>query len=174
VDIVDPARRNVELKAEDPDPRWSLEICRSLGASDEGSISQRDTYFNVSTGGLKLREESPGAPHLVQFNRASEPRQRLSSYRIVAVKDSGTLRAALAESLGELGVVTKRRHLLLWKSVRIHLDDVEGLGRFIELEAVAPTDSDLAHEHELVAELRDALRITDDRLCATGYAEQLF
>lgn len=58
-------------------------------------------------------------------------------------------------------------------SVRIHLDEVEQLGTFIEVEAVAPPDSDLTHEHRLVAELRDALGITDERLVALGYAEQL-
>lgn len=76
-------------------------------------------------------------------------------------------------AIGIRGVVAKRRHLLLWQSVRIHLDEVERLGTFIELEAVAPADSDLDHEHRLVAELRDALRITDERLVALGYAAQL-
>lgn len=71
------------------------------------------------------------------------------------------------------GVVEKRRRLFLWRQVRIHLDDVRGLGRFIELEAVAPPESDLSHEHRLVAELRDVFAITDDRLCARGYAGQL-
>lgn len=167
------ARRNVELKASDPDPQRSLETCRSLGATDRGVILQRDTYFDVPTGGLKLREETPGTPHLIQFSRASRPQQRQSTYRIVEVADSATLRVALAESLGERGVVVKRRHLLLWNAVRIHLDDVEGLGRFIEIEAVAPPDSDLTREHQVVRELREALLIADARLCADGYAEQL-
>jgi adenylate cyclase class 2 len=57
--------------------------------------------------------------------------------------------------------------------VRIHVDDVEHLGTFIELEAVAPPDSDLSHEHELISELRGAFAITDERLVAVGYAKQL-
>lgn len=136
-------------------------------------IAQRDTYFEVARGGLKLREEQPGGPHLIQFERASEPQQRESRYRMIEVSDGAVLRAALAVAIGIRGVVVKRRHLLLWRSVRIHLDEVEQLGAFIELEAVAPADSDLTHEHRLVAELRDALRITDDRLVAEGYAAQL-
>ncbi len=166
-------RRNIELKATDPDPSASLAVCRALGAEDHGTIVQRDTYFDVARGGLKLREEQPGRPHLIQFERASEPQQRESRYRIVEVGDSEALREALASAIGIRGVVAKRRHLLLWRSVRIHLDEVEQLGTFIELEAVAPTDSDLAHEHRLVAELRDALGITDERLIALGYAAQL-
>jgi adenylate cyclase class IV len=93
--------------------------------------------------------------------------------RIIEVSDGAALCAALAAAIGIRGVVAKRRHLLLWQSVRIHLDEVEQLGTFIELEAVAPADSDLAHEHRLVAELRDALGITDERLVAVGYAAQL-
>lgn len=173
VDGSSPARQNVELKAKDPDPERSLEICRQLEAEDRGVIFQRDTYFEVASGGLKLREESPGTPHLVQFQRADEARERLSSYRIVAIDDGASARAALREVLGERGTVVKRRRLFLWRNVRIHLDEVEGLGSFLELEAVAPADSDLQHEYELVAELRDAFSITDELLCAHGYADQL-
>jgi len=170
---VDRPRRNVELKATDPDPARSLEVCRTLGAADRGVIGQRDTYFNVDHGGMKLREETPGSPHLIQFGRADEPQQRLSSYRIVPVADAAGLRAALTAALGVRAVVVKRRHLLLWDSVRIHLDDVDGLGMFIELEAVAPPESDLTLEHAVIAELREAFAIGDDRLCATGYVAQL-
>lgn len=166
-------RRNIELKAADPDRALSLEACRGLGARDEGVLWQRDTYFNVSAGGLKLREQEPGQPHVIQFERTDEPQQRESRYRIVDVGDTEALLAALSRALGVAVVVTKRRHLFLWQNVRIHLDDVEHLGTFIELEAVAPADSDLQHEHELVGQLREAFSITDDRLIPTGYAKQL-
>lgn len=83
------------------------------------------------------------------------------------------MRAALEAALGSRGTVEKRRHLFLWNGVRIHLDEVIGLGPFIELEAVAPPESDLVKEHQLIAELRAAFEITDDRLCAAGYAGQL-
>lgn len=166
-------RRNIECKARDPHPGRSLEVCRRLGAEDHGEILQRDTYFEVTNGGLKLREERPGKPHLIQFERANEPEQRESRYRIIEVDDGPMLSAALAAAIGVRVIVAKRRRLFLWRDVRIHLDEVEGLGRFIELEAVAPPDSDLTREHRLIAELRDALEITDERLVAVGYAEQL-
>ena len=171
---VEDPRRNVELKARDPDPEASLRTCRQLaGVEDHGEISQRDTYFEVATGGLKLREENPGRPHLIQFDRPSEPQQRESRYRIIEVDDGTALRAALAAAIGIRGVVAKRRYLLLWRNVRIHLDTVEELGNFIELEAVASADSDLTVEHQLVEKLRTVLEITDERLIALGYAEQL-
>jgi adenylate cyclase class IV len=137
--------RNIELKATDGTPARSLEICLTLGAEDQGELWQQDTYFEVATGGLKLREESPGRPHLIQFERADEPQQRESRYRIIEVDNGPVLRAALARALGVRVTVVKHRHLLLWRNVRIHLDTVEGLGTSIELEAVAPPDSDLTH-----------------------------
>lgn len=166
-------RRNIELKAIDPDPACSLEVCRALDAQDEGVLWQRDSYFNVSTGGLKLREQRPGRAHLIQFERAEEPQQRASRYRIIETDDPQTLLAALTAALGINVAVTKHRHLFLWRDVRIHLDDVERLGTFIELEAVAPADSDLRHEYALVKQLREAFSITDDRLSARGYSQQL-
>jgi adenylate cyclase class IV len=166
-------RLNLELKASDADPARSLEICRALGAQDEGLLWQRDTYFDARMGGLKLREQDPGRPHLIQFERADIPQPRESRYRIVEVGDAPMLLEALTRALGVTVAVTKHRHLLRWRNVRIHLDEVEHLGAFIELEAVATADSDLRHEHRLVRELRDALSITDDRLIATGYAAQL-
>ncbi len=79
-------RRNIECKASDPDPAASLIVCRTLGAEDHGEIRQRDTYFAVPRGGLKLREEQPGRPHLIQFERAGEPQQRESRYRIAEMR----------------------------------------------------------------------------------------
>lgn len=166
-------RRNVELKAHDSDPETSRQTCLSLGAKDRGEIAQRDTYFAVTSGGLKLREEHPGLAHLIQYERASEPQQRESRYRIINVSEPEMMIEVLAASIGVRGIVVKRRRLLLWQSVRIHLDEVERLGSFIELEAVAPASSDLAHEYELIAELREALAISDERLVSLGYADQL-
>lgn len=167
------AQRNIELKAIDPAPARSIEICRRLEAEYRGLIWQRDSYFDVPFGGLKLREESPGRPHLIQFERADEPQQRESRYRIVEIEDACALLAALSTAIGLTVTVTKRRTLFLWQNVRIHLDDVEHLGTFIELEAVASPTSDLTREHELINQLRDAFSIGDERLQPTGYAAQL-
>jgi len=154
-------RRNVELKAVDPDPARTLARALASGASDEGVIVQRDTYFRVASGRLKLREEEPGEAHLIAYARPDDADVRVSSYRVVPAPD-GTL-AALSETLGVDVVVEKRRHLLLWETVRIHLDEVTGLGSFVELEAVAEGDSDLSREREQVAHLRDELGIGELR-----------
>lgn len=166
-------RRNIELKARDAAPEASVEACHRLGAEDRGHVTQQDTYFAVARCGLKLREEQPGRPHLIQFERARTPQEHESRYHIVHVEDGPTARAALAAAIGVRGVVNKRRRLFLYRTVRIHLDEVEGLGSFLELEAVAARGSDLTAEHRLINELRRALAITDQRLVAESYAELL-
>jgi adenylate cyclase, class 2 len=84
-----------------------------------------------------------------------------------------SLLAELTAAVGLTAAVTSTGGWFLWKGVRIHLDDVEHLGTFIELEAVARPDSGLSHEHELISHLRTAFAITDERLVAIGYAKQL-
>lgn len=169
----DSLRRNVELKAWDPDPERSISVCRELGAADRGVLRQRDTYFQVRRGRLKLRDETPGRPVLVQYDRPDDAAARESRYRLVPVEDAELLRAALEAALGVLVVVDKERRLFLWENVRIHLDRVEGLGACIEFEAVAPPESDLAPERAKVARLRAAFGIGDDRLVATSYSALL-
>jgi homotetrameric cytidine deaminase len=164
-------RRNVELKAVDPDPARTLERALALGAADRGVIVQRDTYFRVSEGRLKLREEEPGEAHLIAYARPDDPAVRVSSYRVVPAGEE--LLAALTETLGVDVVVEKRRHLLLWETVRIHLDEVSELGSFVELEAVAHSDSDLSREHAQVEQLREELRIDDAALREGSYADTL-
>jgi predicted adenylyl cyclase CyaB len=168
-----PPRRNIELKARDAAPERSLACCRELGAVDRGTLWQRDTYFPVRSGRLKLREQRPGDAVLIQYERADAPDQRESRYRLVRVLDVEDARQALTDALGVTVTVVKQRRLFLWKNVRIHLDDVEGLGRFIELEAVAAPASDLDTEWELIALLRERLSIADEHLVASGYAQQM-
>src|SRR5213079_499476 len=158
-----PPRRNVELKARDPDPERSLERCVALGAEDRGELRQRDTYFAARRGRLKLREQEPGAAELIAYERADEAQ----------VREPQALREALDAALGTVVVVDKRRRLFLWEGVRIHLDRVEGLGAFVELEGVAPDDSDLACEAVQVAKLRVELDIGDAAIEAASYSDLL-
>jgi homotetrameric cytidine deaminase len=166
-------RRNVEVKALDPDPARSLAVCRELGAEDRGVLVQRDTYFRAPSGRLKLREEGDAGATLVQYDRPDAAEARVSGYRLVAVADAEGLREALDAALGTLVVVDKERHLLLWNGVRIHLDRVRGLGSFVELEGVAEPGSDLSAERRRVDALADALGIGPDRIVAESYSDRL-
>ena len=83
-------RRNVELKATDPDPERSLATVRDLGAEERGTLVQRDTYFRVADGRLKLREETPGGAALIQYARADRPEARESWRSFPAFQTSCT------------------------------------------------------------------------------------
>jgi homotetrameric cytidine deaminase len=166
-------RRNVELKAHDADPARTLERALAAGAEERALLRQRDTYFAVAHGRLKLREEEPGGATLIAYQRPDEASERVSDYRLVPVADAAELRAALTAANGVSAVVVKRRRLLTWQTVRIHLDEVRGLGSFVELEAVAEPGSDLHRERAQVAELRLLLDIRDDALQEGSYADAL-
>jgi adenylate cyclase class IV len=112
-------RRNVELKARDRDPVRSVAVCETLGADDHGELIQHDMYFVVTTGRLKLREETKRASHLISYVRADDLEERLSRYRIIEIADAEGVKAALSESLGTRVVVSKRRRLFFWREVRI-------------------------------------------------------
>jgi len=161
----------VELKAIDPDHERSLAVCETLGAEMHGVLIQRDTYFHAPHGRLKLREEEGAIPHLIAYERSDQVGQRESRYRIVHVEQVDELKVALSSALGIKVVVAKKRCLFLWEEVRIHLDKVEGLGNFIEFEAVASDRSDLLREKAHVATMRQAFAIDDSHVIGDSYCD---
>jgi predicted adenylyl cyclase CyaB len=94
-----------------------------------------------------------------------------SGYRIVAVPDPAELKAALTDTLGIRVEVRKARRLFLWEGVRIHLDQVEGLGSFIEFEGVATADTEADGFVPLLIDLRRRFGIEDDDLPAVSYSD---
>lgn len=146
--------------------------CEAIGAEAQGVLIQRDTYFNAANGRLKLREQRGDKPHLIVYERPDLSGQRESRYRIVEVENGEELKVALASALGVKVVVAKERRLFLWEgNVRIHLDAVEGMGDFIEFEAVAKPGSDLVREEAQVATLRNEFGVTDTDLIGGSYSD---
>jgi predicted adenylyl cyclase CyaB len=167
-------RRNVELKAHARDLAELRTRLLELGAVEAGAGAQRDTYFDVRRGRLKLREEEGQPALLIPYDRPDDEGARASEYDLVEVPAPAALIDALARTVGVRGVVAKTRRLLLWeKTVRVHLDDVAGLGTFLEIEAVAAPASDLERERDQVARLSDALGIAAADIVAGGYADLL-
>jgi homotetrameric cytidine deaminase len=166
------ARVNVELKARDPDPEATARRCAELGAVPHGVLRQRDTYFTTRRGRLKLREGDDGT-ELIAYRRPDRADASKSTYVRAPVSAPEPLAEALDAALGTVVVVSKHRRLFLWEGVRIHLDEVDALGSFVEFEAVLPDAGDLATAHEKVAKLRSALAIGDDALVSVGYADLL-
>lgn len=167
-------RLNVELKARCADLELAAERCARIGASEEGVLEQRDTYFATRRGRMKLRELAGGTSELLVYERSDDPEATESSFLLVPVPTPHELGEALEAALGApLVVVAKRRRLFLFEGVRIHLDDVDDLGSFIEFEAVLPDSGDIETARAKVARLRAALEIADDDLVAVGYADLL-
>lgn len=168
------ARVNVELKAFDHDPEAMVARCLALGAVDAGVLSQRDTYFLARRGRLKLRiEEGALGGELIAYRRPDALEPMESSYVLAPVIEPTPLTEALEAAQGTVVVVSKRRRLFLWEGVRIHLDEVDELGNFIEFEAVLPDAGDLATANAKLAQLRASLGIEDDALVSVGYADLL-
>lgn len=164
-------RCNFELKARCPELEAARAAAVGLGARFQGVLEQLDTYFAVPRGRLKLRESAGSQPELIYYERADDPSIRSSNYHLVPVADPTGLKAALSAALGIRAVVRKRRELLLWENVRIHLDAVENLGNFIELEAVIRSDADREQSPGRMQQLVEALRIGPQSLIERSYGE---
>jgi homotetrameric cytidine deaminase len=162
---------NVELKARDHNPEVTAARCLNLGAVSTGTLNQRDVYYRAPHGRLKLRTQADDGSELIAYRRPDAADASESTY--VRAPASEALAEALDAALGTTVVVSKRRRLLIWEGVRIHLDEVEGLGSFIEFEAVLPDAGDPATARAKLARLRDELQIEDDALVSVGYADLL-
>ncbi|MBN2307989.1 MAG: class IV adenylate cyclase [Candidatus Hydrogenedentes bacterium] len=165
------ARRNIELKARLHDRDAATQACRTLNARPEGDIHQTDTYFGVPEGRLKLRESTPGDDYLVFYRRPDVAAVKGCDYTIAVVPRG--LKPVLTAALGVIGVVDKVRTLYLWENVRIHLDRVQGLGDFIEFEAVLGAEYDDADGEEKLARLSRAFALAPADLLAHSYLELL-
>jgi predicted adenylyl cyclase CyaB len=144
----------------------------AAGARESGVLEQRDTFFSGLRARLKLRELGGGRAELISYERPDVEGPRASAYRIAPVEHAAELAAVLEQALGTAGVVVKRRRLLLLRNTRIHLDEVEGLGTFVELETVLSGQPEAEGEREL-AEIAAALGLDDRDRVAMPYVELL-
>ena len=130
------AARNVEVKARVSDLDAVEARTRAIATSGPEDIAQDDTFFACPHGRLKLREFADGRGELIHYARADATGPKVSDYVLSPTGSPATLREALARAFGTIGRVRKQRRLYLADRTRIHLDRVEGLGTFVELEVV--------------------------------------
>jgi adenylate cyclase class 2 len=163
-------RANVEIKARVADLASVRERVARLAARRVGVDEQVDTYFRAPHGRLKLRESSLSGAQLVPYVRPDVAAPRRSDYTIVPVEDPDGVKALLARILGVHRVVRKRREIWLAENVRIHLDEVQGLGSFLELEAVFDGDREAEPgERARLEELMGALGVEPGSLLPDSY-----
>lgn len=148
---------NIEIKARVSDRAALEHRTRLIADSGPEAIFQDDTFFACPSGRLKLRDFGNGHGELIFYQRADESGPKPSHYRIAPTDDPESLRQLLLEAYGSPGRVVKRRTLYLVGRTRIHLDRVEGLGDFMELEVVLGEDETpeqgLAEAQRLMTEL---------------------
>lgn len=166
--------RNIEIKARVADASALLERALALpGARGPTLIEQDDCFYAVPHGRLKLRRFADGTAELIAYQRADTAGPKLSDYTRVPVPDASALHAALARSCGLAGRVHKRRQLVLVGATRIHLDQVQGLGDFVELEVVLQDGQASAEGEHTAHALMAALGVPASALVAGAYVELL-
>lgn len=142
----------------------------AIGFTYVGTLVQHDTFFIVSNGNLKLREQ-PDDACLIYYQRHHDQGLELSNYEIVRVTNPAKMRAILSAALGLRGEIRKRRVLLRRDNIRLHLDEVVNRGVFGELEAVMATGDDPADSRAQISAILATLRIPSDQLIGVSYFE---
>ncbi len=164
---------NVEIKARVHDLASLSARVEAISEGPGQVLPQEDTFFNVPQGRLKLRQtlasHHPG--QLIYYEREDTPIPKPSTYRIAPTDDPAALKAVLTLALGVRGVVKKQRHLYHVGETRIHVDDVEGLGTFVELEVVLQSGQTAEQGKEIARALMTRLGIEDAALIHNAYID---
>jgi len=165
--------RNVEIKARIKSVDSVLPKAAALADNGPVEIIQDDTFFACQNGRLKLRVFSPSEGQLIFYRRADQIGPKESFYLISPTTTPDTLREALSLAYGQVGRVRKNRTLFLLGRTRIHLDRVEGLGDFLELEVVL-SDGEQAETGEVIArDLMEKIGVLPDQLIEGAYIDLL-
>lgn len=165
--------KNVEIKARSIDIKALQDILKEHQADYKGLDHQIDTYFKVPNGRLKLREGNIENA-LIHYERGNQAKPKLSSVTYYKPNESANLKATLAAALGVKVVVDKKRQIFFIDNVKFHLDQVEGLGAFVEIEAI---DKDGTLEQVFLQEqcykYMTILNINESDLLAVSYSDLL-
>lgn len=164
---------NIEIKARCSDPSFIRNYLLDQQAELRGTDQQTDTYFNVPYGRLKLRE-GVIENNLIFYKRDNQAGPKQSDFRLVKVEDAAGLKAALTDALGQKVVVKKQREIWYINNVKFHIDEVPGLGSFIEIEA-GNLLADLSREQlqEQCDFYMNAFGIKSDDLVEVSYSDLL-
>ena len=125
---------NVEIKAKCDNPHLIRDYLKANKADFKGVDEQTDTYFNTRNGRLKLREGNI-ENNLIYYERDNQEGPKSSHFSLVKIEDAKGLKEVLNKSMGIKTIVKKRREIYYIKNVKFHIDEVPGLGSFIEIEA---------------------------------------
>jgi len=149
--------RNIEIKARIESVALLTPKVAELASEGPIEIAQDDTFFCCESGRLKLRDFLDGSGELIFYRRANQAGPKESFYLRSSTSTPEVLRESLSLAYGQAGRVVKHRTLFLVGRTRVHLDRVEGLGHFLELEVVLgenePSEAGVREAHGLMSRL---------------------
>ena len=164
---------NIEIKARCSAPEFIRDFLLSNKARFVGVDHQIDTYFNVAAGRLKLREGNI-ENSLIYYRREDSAEPKQSDVTLFKTTPNSTLKEILTSSLGIKTVVDKRREIFFIENVKFHIDSVEGLGNFVEIEAIDENGT-MGHD-ELLRQCRqymELFKIKQDDLIKSSYSDMV-
>ena len=164
---------NIEIKARTTEPDRIREILKTNNADFIGVDHQVDTYFKVASGRLKLRDGNI-ENHLIYYERENTRGPKKSRVMLYKNNPDSNLKEMLAKSLGVIAVVDKHREIYFINNVKFHLDNVVGLGTFVEIEAI-DKDGTIGNE-KLLEQCKyylNLLLISKKDLIETSYSDLL-
>ncbi|KAJ6637594.1 hypothetical protein Bhyg_10325 [Pseudolycoriella hygida] len=167
--------RNIEIKARICDNKEfdrKIEIAKNL-TTNYTVIKQRDVFFNVTSGRLKLRFLEDKKSQLIQYQRPDSEGPKLSEFLILQTDEPEKLHQMLAASIGVKGEVIKTRHLFIYNQTRIHLDDVKNLGTFIEFEVCLQPEQTIEIGTEIANEMINIFGIRKNDMVQGAYLDEL-
>jgi predicted adenylyl cyclase CyaB len=164
---------NVEIKARYNDTAFLRDYLNRNAAEFKGIDEQTDTYFNVPKGRLKLRQGNI-ENNLIYYERDNHAGPKNSRFQLVAVPDAEKLKELLTNSLGVKIVVQKKREIYFIANVKFHIDEVPGLGAFMEIEA-SNKSADLPQEklQEQCDFYMNELQVKNEDLISVSYSDML-
>ncbi|MGD1046070.1 MAG: class IV adenylate cyclase [Bacteroidota bacterium] len=163
--------QNLELKARISSVSEALHTAHRLKAQAKGILQQRDIYYKVSRGRLKLRISNGGSAELIFYNRPNKKGSRYSDYFVLPIDDAIRTNALCTAAFRQKVVVEKKRRLFLYKNSRIHLDEVRGLGTFIEFEVLVRYG--IRQAQKLLEVLSTEFAIKQTAILAFSYSDML-
>jgi predicted adenylyl cyclase CyaB len=164
---------NIEIKARTANADKIRQYLLNRGADFKGIDHQTDTYFNVPNGRLKLRQGNIET-NLIWYQRNNQSGPKQSDFLLTPVADANTLKQTLANALGVKVAVVKKREIYFIGNVKFHIDELEGLGTFVEIEASNKTeDLPVGKLQEQCEYYRKAFEIQDKDLLQYSYSDML-
>ena len=162
---------NIEIKAKLRDREGVERLVRACADHGPELIVQEDVFFPCENGRLKLRSFSKDRGELIYYRRLDTEGPTGSEFFKAPTSDPEAMTMALSAALGTTGVVVKRRTLYLIGQTRVHLDEVEGLGHYLELEVVLKPNQSTEEGTAIAQELRATLGIEPEDLVAKAYID---